>query len=232
MILGLVGVIWLAMVTGFGIDIVKRAQNGGVHFPLIIHLHAVAYLAWLALLVLQVWLVRTRRIRWHRRAGLWAIVLLPMMLVLGPAAAISDVAGNPYMPDRWIAWLSVQFTNTIGCVVLLTLGLLARRHASAHKRLMLMGTIAVMEPGFGRIWEAPLVARWGEGYLSFFVSTYIGTWALMAAVGAYDFATRRRLHPVYIYACLWIFANEAVAGWLFYEPFWLGWMKTLTNHAT
>jgi hypothetical protein len=95
---------------------------------------------------------------------------------------------------------------------------------------MVMGTIALTEPGFSRIWEPFLEARLGAGYSGFFVSTYIGTVLLIAAVGLYDLATRRRLHPAYIAAALWIFANEAVADWLFHQPFWLTAMKQMTGH--
>lgn len=231
MIAGVVFAIWLAIVAGFGIDIVKRAHNGPLSFPFIIHAHAVVYTSWLVLLAAQVWLVRTGRVTVHRRLGMAALVLLPLMLVLGPAAAIHQVLNNPYMPDKWIAWLSVQFTNAFGSAVLLAAGLLMRRHPAAHKRLMLMGTIAVTEPGFSRIWAPMLAARLGEGFLPFYVSTYIGTLLLVVGVGVYDLATRRRLHPAYIAAALWIFANEAVATWLFYQPFWLASMKAMTGHG-
>jgi len=230
MVVAVVGAIWLAMVTGFGIDMVRRAIDGHLSFLLIIHLHALAYGSWLLLLAVQVLLVRTKRLALHRRLGFAALVLVPLMLVLGPAAVISQVASNPYMPDRWIAWMSVQFTNTIGCVVLLALGFAMRRDPAAHKRLMLMGTIAVTEPGFGRIWEAPLTAWWGEGYLALYVSTYIGAVVLMLGVGLFDLVTRGRWHPAYIGAALWIVANEALAMWLFHQPFWLHWMKVLTGH--
>jgi uncharacterized membrane protein YozB (DUF420 family) len=231
MIAATVLTIWLAIVLGFAIDIVWRARIGALKFPLIVHLHAIAYTGWLMLLAVQVWLVRTGRVAVHRRLGLAALVLLPAMLVLGPATAFYGVADNPYMPDKWIAWLSVNYTNAFGSVVLLTAGFLMRRNAAVHKRLMLMGTIAVTEPGFSRIWLSFLEARLGEGYVPFYFSTYIGTFLLVIVVGAYDFATRRRLHPAYIAAALWIFANEALATWLFYQPFWLTAMKRMTGHA-
>lgn len=227
----LVFAIWLAILLGFGIDLVQRARTSGLSFPLVIHLHAVAYTSWLLLLAAQVRLVRTRCVAVHRRLGRAALLLMPLMLVLGPAAVISQVASNPYMPDRWIAWMSVQFTDALGCVVLLVAGLLKRRDPAAHKRLMLMGTIAVTEPGFSRIWAMALEARWGEGYVPLYFSTYVGTLILVIAVGAYDLATRRRLHPAYVGAALWIFANQALAVWLFYQPFWLAWMKALTGHG-
>ena len=86
------------------------------------------------------------------------------------------------------------------------------------------------EPGFSRVWEAALSAWWGEGYLPFYFSTYIGTVLLVIAVGAYDYATRRRLHPAYLGAAIWIFANGALATWLFYQPFWLAWARRVTGH--
>ena len=228
-IIGLVLVIWLAILTGFGIDIVKKAGTGAFDYPLVIHLHVLTFGAWLALLLVQVVLVRTRRVAVHRRLGMAVLFLVPLMLIFGPATAIVH-SENPYMPDRWLSYMSVEFANVLGCVPLLIAGFLKRGDASAHKRLMLMGTIAITEPGFTRIWGLSLWARLGEGYLPFYFSVYVGTLALVLALGVYDLATRRRLHPAYIAAALWIFANQATATWIFYQPFWLGWMKTLTGH--
>lgn len=228
---GVVFAVWLAIVLGFGIDILKRAKAGALHFHLIVHLHAIAYTGWLVLLAVQVWLVRTRHLAVHRHLGSMALLLLPAMLVLGPATAYYGVADNPYMPEKWIAWLSVNYTNAIGSIVLLGAGLTMRRNAAAHKRLMLMGTIALTEPGFSRIWEPSLDARLGDGYVGFYISTYIGTFLLVAAVGLYDLASRRRLHPAYIAAAVWIFINEALADWLFHQPFWLAAMKAMTGHG-
>jgi hypothetical protein len=230
MIAATVLAIWLAILLGFGIDIVKRAHDGALSFSLIVHLHTVAYTGWLVLLAAQVWLVRTGRAAVHRRLGLAALILLPAMLVLGPATAYYGVADNPYMPDKWIAWLSVNYTNATGSILLLAAGLAMRRDPAAHKRLMVMGTIALTEPGFSRIWSSFLEARLGEGYVPFYVSTYIGTFLLVVAVGIYDLFTRRRLHPVYVAAALWIFANQALADWLFHQEFWLAAMKQMTGH--
>ena len=135
MVAVIVFTIWLAIIAGFGIDIVKRAHQGTLNFPLIVHLHVLAYGGWLLLLAAQVWLVRTRRVKVHRRLGLAALVLLPLMLVVGPATAILQ-ATKPYMPDRWIAWLSVELTNVVGSAALIAVGLALRNDAGSHKRLM------------------------------------------------------------------------------------------------
>jgi hypothetical protein len=223
--------VWLAILLGFGIDMVKRAQSGALSFAPIVHLHVLAYTGWLVLLAAQVWLVRTRRLSVHKRLGWAALVLIPAMLLTGPLTAYAGVAGNPYMPDKWISWLSVNYTNAIGSIVLLTAGFLMRRNPAVHKRLMVMGTIAVTEPGFSRIWAPFLESQVGDGYVGFYISTYTGTLLLVIAVGAYDLATRRRLHPAYIAAALWIFVNEALADWLYHQSFWLAAMKQMTGHA-
>ncbi|WP_242154259.1 hypothetical protein [Sphingomonas sp. BAUL-RG-20F-R05-02] len=230
MVIVVVGAIWLTIVLGFGIDMVKRAHNHTLSFSLITHLHAVAYTGWLVLLAAQVFLVRTGRIAAHRWLGRASLILLPAMLFLGPATAYYGVADNPYMPDKWIAWLSVNYTNAVGAIALLVAGFLTRRSPATHKRLMVLGTIALTEPGFSRIWMPFLEARLGEGYVAFYFSTYIGTLLLVVGVGAYDLATRRRLHPAYIAAALWIIANEVVADWLFHQSWWLQWMKASTGH--
>ena len=46
----------------------------------------------------------------------------------------------------------MELVYVVGSIVLLTAGFLMRRNPAAHKRLMVMGTIALTEPGFSRIW--------------------------------------------------------------------------------
>lgn len=231
MIAAAVVAIWLAILIGFGLDIVRRSPINALHFALVVHLHVIAYTGWLVLLAVQVWLIRTGRLALHRKTGWLALALIPAMVILGPATAYLGVANNPWMPDKWISWLSVNYTNVVGSAVLLAAGFLVRRNAAAHKRLMIMGTIAVTEPGFSRIWQPVLEAYLGDGYAGFYFATYVGTLLLVLAVGAYDYATRRRLHPAYVAAALWIFANELVADWLYHQQWWLEAMKRATRHT-
>ena len=38
------------------------------------------------------------------------------------------------------------------------------------------------------------------------------------------------MHPGYIAASLWIFANQALPDWLFHQPFWLAAIQQMTGH--
>lgn len=215
---------------GFGYDMAMRTGFNPLHFPWYIHVHALAFSAWLILLASQVALVRTGNVALHRRFGRIAFFLLPVMLVTGPLAPILTNRAEASPAPGDLTFMSTQFTNVIGCVVLLTAGLLLRRDPPTHKRLMLMGTIAITEPGFGRLIYGPLHTLFGEGYLPYYLETYTGTLTLMLAAGTYDLWTRGRPHPAWIAAFFWILANEALASWLNYQPFWLDWMRALTRH--
>lgn len=69
--LSYVVLIWLAVLAGFGPDIVKHLRSNAVPYPLAVHVHAVVTVAWLALLTNQVLLIRRREVRLsqmgHRR---------------------------------------------------------------------------------------------------------------------------------------------------------------------
>lgn len=217
------------IVGGFAYDMATVSSPNPFTYSWYTHVHAVAFSAWLVLLATQVALVRTGRVALHRRVGRIGFYLVPVMLVTGPMVAILHRADLPYSAV-WLPFMATQFTNVMASVVLLTAGLLLRRDVASHKRLMLMGTIAVTEPGFGRLIGDPLHAALGEGYLQYYVATYIGTLLLMLLAGAYDLRTRGRPHPAWTAAFLWTFANEALASWLVYQPFWLHWMARLTGH--
>ena len=141
-----VTMIWIAILTGFGIDMVAKAAKGRLDYPLIVHFHAVTYGGWLVLMTAQVWLVRTHHVAVHRRLGMLLWVLLPLMVILGPATAFAIKAAKPVLTDGALGFTAVQLGNVLGASVLLAAGYFQRADAAAHKRLMLMGTIALTEP--------------------------------------------------------------------------------------
>ncbi|MEI9904706.1 MAG: hypothetical protein WDN06_12615 [Asticcacaulis sp.] len=218
------------MIGGFGLDIYKSAAAHRLDYPLIVHAHAVVYVGWLVLFTWQIIMIRKGDYVTHRRTGFAALILLPLMAILGPATAIIMHRLHYDPSDAFIAFMATQFTNVIGCIVLLCTGLLWRGDGAAHKRLMLMGTLAITEPGFSRIWADALYRIFGNGVAQFFVEDYVGTVIAMLGVGVYDLVTRRRLHPAYVLALLWVLANEVTASWLFYQPWWLALCRHIAGH--
>ncbi len=50
----MVGLVWLGIGMGFGPEIVHRLHTHARPYPIIVHLHAVAFVGWLCLLTAQV----------------------------------------------------------------------------------------------------------------------------------------------------------------------------------
>ena len=192
--------------------------------------HALAFLGWLMLFSVQILLIRRGSIRLHRRLGILALLLLPAMIVLGPATAIVMDAARYGPGNTSFPFMSTQFTNVLASSVLILAGLWWRKSASAHKRLMLMGTLALTEPGLSRIYAGWLYDRLGEGFGPYLVETYSGGFVLMLGGGLYDLATRGRLHPAYVAAFAWCLANEVAAAWLYYLPWWADVTRHLVGH--
>lgn len=226
----IVALIWSAILTGFAVDMIRKFNANQLHYPWLIHAHAILYVGWLLVLATQVALVRSGRLAWHRSLGRVAIVLIPLTALFGLAAMMSRKMAPIVVADDGLAFMGVQIANIIGMTGLLTAGILLRRNGSAHKRLMIMGTIMVTETGFNRILHEPVRSLMGDGTAPFLVETYGGTILLMVAVGAYDLITRRRLHPAYVAAFSFMVTLQLLASWLYQQGFWVMWMKQLTGH--
>lgn len=222
--------IWAVTIAGFGLEMVQRFAEGKLHYPLVVHAHAIAFIAWLALFTTQIALIRQGNYRLHLRIGIAAVALIPLMAILSIATVIITKTLKYGHPDTSFPFMSIQFTNVIASTVLLVAGFLLRRSSAAHKRLMLMGTLVLTEPGIRRVVSYFLDGNFHEGFWPFMAETYAGTIALMLGLGAYDFFTRNRLHPAYVMAFSWCVANQLVATWLFYQPWWAQTTTRLVGH--
>ena len=68
-------------------------------------------------------------------------------------------------------------------------GVLKRRDAAAHKRLMLLASLSIISPAVSRIALMPLFAG-----MDLVLSTVLGVVALLAVLPAYDLIALRRVH--------------------------------------
>lgn len=212
--------IWAVTIAGFGFEMVGKLAEGTLHYPLIVHAHALAFVGWLVLLTTQILLIRRDDRSHHRRLGITAVGMIPLMAVLAIATVIVTKTLKYGKPDTSFPFMSIQFTNVIASTALLAGGVLLRRSSTEHKRLMLMGTLVLTEPGIRRIVSYLLDGNFHDGFWPFMVETYAGTIVLMLGVGVYDVLTRHRLHPTYMVAFSWCLANQVVATWLYYQPWW------------
>jgi hypothetical protein len=91
---------------------------------------------------------------------------------------------------------------------------------------MLLGLIYISDAGFARLINGFVAAPLGEGVLGEIVALYMGSDLLMLGLGAYDLATRGRLHPAYVGGVLWTLTLQCLGVVLLNNPAW----KALSLH--
>ena len=78
----------LVVFVGFAPTYYLKGVFGTPPLSPLVHLHGALSTMWLLLLLLQTSLVAAGRTDIHRRMGIGAVLLIPAMLVVGPAVAI------------------------------------------------------------------------------------------------------------------------------------------------
>ncbi len=211
---------WAGVIGGFGWDVADHLRRHGPPFPAIVHVHAVVFVGWLALLTVQSLLVRGRRLDLHRRLGLAMLGLTVAMTPLGLAAGwVAERAahGTPFFDP---AFFIFQIDDMLGFTGLVAAGFWLRAQPAAHKRLMVISTLFLSIAGFSRIWAFAVPGAFQPHFGSFMVGLNTGSDVLILAIGAYDLITRGRLAPAYGAAVIWVLANETAASWLYFNPAW------------
>lgn len=212
--------IWLGIGVGFGRDIVRHFQALLPPYPLIVHFHAAAFVGWLLLLTVQILLIRALKLQTHRQLGVFGAVLALAMVLLGPATAVIVDGLKFGQPGSNPAFLSVQFTDILAFAGLVTAAIVLRKHAAAHKRLILLATLYISDAGWSRWLGSSIVAIFGTGYCSTLARLYLSSDLLVVGLGVYDYVTRRRLHPAYVGGVVWTVANQLTAVALLSSPAW------------
>ncbi len=225
--LGFAAIAWLSIVMGFGPG-VKGMLTGVSPYPhVIIHVHSVVFGGWLALFTAQAWLIGSGQMPLHRRLGLLAVPMIPLMVLLGVAATL--ISRHVYFAagrTDTLAFMIVPLTDMILFPTLAVAALVARHHAPWHKRLMLAATTTLLPASFGR-WIGPwILANFGDGFFGFMAQSYAGPDALIAAGMIHDRVTRGRVHTAWWVALALIVPVQMATSAIYH---WDGWLALATR---
>jgi hypothetical protein len=148
----------------------------------LVHIHGALFVSWIFFLNIQASLVAVGRVKWHKTLGIFGVILPPLMIIFGVLTLFDSIRRNATgIPAELI--LVGDGAELALFVALTSWGLLVRHHAAAHKRLMIIGTIAMLGPAIDR-WPIPHTP---VGAICFQV-------ALPLLIVAYDLWSRRRVH--------------------------------------
>lgn len=203
--------------------------RGSFDGPTILHWHGLLFSAWTLLFIGQTTLAANGRISNHRALGVVGCVLALAMLVAGFGASINSIQTGIRLgfeaKSRAFSIVSLSIVSFF--VVLVAVAVAYVKRPEIHKRLMLVATISILPPAFGRL-ILLVIAPPGAGRpfeaepppvpLSL-APNFLADLLLVVAI-VHDWRTRGRPHPAYLIAgaCLLVIQIGRVplagsAGW-------------------
>ena len=159
--------------------------------PLTVHIHGIAMLGWLGLFIVQNHLAGRGNLAAHRKLGWFGVALALFILGIGTQVTLQAIALHrvpPIFTDPYFLMLGpIHLAFFIG---VLAGAIRLRRSTEWHRRLMLVATVVLMEPAFGRLVPGPIImTAWGpwiEGALQA---------AVLGIAMLHDRRTRGAVHP-------------------------------------
>ena len=171
--------------------------------PWPVHLHAVVFMGWVGIFMLQVWLATRGPLALHRRLGWIAVAYIPVIVLLGTATIVRMVRLGTTPPMWTPAYFFVMnMVALIGFAALTTAALLMRRRTGWHRRLMLCGMSALIITAVNRLMPVPVLFA----VMSLASSLVILSFPLAGIL--FDWQRDGRVHP----AWLWGAAALVLAG--------------------
>lgn len=181
--------------------------------PLRVHFHAVTFMGWVTIFLLQSWLATRGPLQWHRRLG-WLAVGWMGLMVASAMWVIVMMARNGTMPFFFVPQqLLIGDPLTLLCFIgLTTAAVRLRRRTDWHARLHICGMAALMGPAFGRLIPMPLFIP-----VAFEVSNLL---ALVFPVAGMMLDRRRSgtAHRAWLWGIAAIVATQALTDAITYSP--------------
>jgi hypothetical protein len=169
----------------------------------VIHFHGLLFFAWTLYFVFQTWLAASGQVARHRTLGLIGVSLATAMTIFGFLAAVNAMKRSAAvgLTDEGIAFAIVPLSGILFFAVVVTLAVAATRRPEIHKRLMLLASISVLDAAVAR-WFLTFLAPPGPPGpppVPVTIPPAFVAYLLLVAAIVYDWRTRGRPHPVYVY---------------------------------
>jgi hypothetical protein len=149
----------LVIVAGFSTQLGMGRST--FYSPPLVHAHAIIFMGWITIYLLQNILVTTDRMALHRRLGWVAAGWIVPMIVLGFAVTLAMVRrGQVPFFFQPLHFLVFDPLSLLAFAALTGSAIVLRNKTEWHRRLHLCGMAMLMGPGFGRLLPLPLLQPW------------------------------------------------------------------------
>lgn len=209
------------LIAGFSLNIVMGRSS--FERPIIVHAHAIIFMGWMVIYVLQNWLATKGPLALHRRLGWLALGWLALMLYFGTAVTVMNVqAGTVPFFFQPLHFLVFDPMSLIGCIALIGAGVSMRADTGWHRRLNYCGMALLVGPGVGRLLPMPLLIPYA--YQSAFAVVL-----LLPVIGIVaDWWRDGRVHPAWWWGLGGMIATEVVTEAIAFSPMGLSLYQAVT----
>jgi hypothetical protein len=182
----------LIIVAGFSLQLAMGRSSFDA--PLLLHAHAVVFMGWVVIFLVQNLLIATGQVRWHRPLGWLAAAWLLPMLVLGWLVTEAMVRRGDvpffFRPLQFLVFDPLSLVTFIGLTVA---AIWLRRSTDWHSRLHYSAMAILLGPGVGRLLPMPFLIPWA------WEATTVVTLAFPVIGMIVDWVKTRRIHPAWFW---------------------------------
>lgn len=124
--------------------------------PLAFHAHGLATTIWIFLVALQSWSIRRGATAFHRRAGIFSLLLFPpliasFVLIINVSAARFVSGENPFFAQAGPILGFIMLSAIVAYLLLFAQALRHRHNVRMHALYMLATAVILAESAFGRL---------------------------------------------------------------------------------
>ncbi|MDZ4370254.1 MAG: hypothetical protein U1C74_02375 [Phenylobacterium sp.] len=201
----------LVLVAGFSLQLAMGRSSFSA--PLFVHAHAVVFMGWVGIYLLQNVFVATGQMALHRRLGWIAAGWVVLMLVTGCVVTIAIVQRGavPFF-FRPLHFLVFDPLSLFAFAGLTAAAIRMRRQTDWHRRLHFCAMAMLLGPGFGRLLPMPLLAPWA------WEATLVACLVFPVAGMIADLRRAGRIHPAWFWGVGTLIGSALLIEILTYSP--------------
>jgi len=208
---------FLAVLIGFGKTFIVPSAKGTFAAPYIIYIHGAFAFSWIVLFLIQTLLIHYYKYSLHQTLGVLGIFIatgvMVTMILVGKYVVGRDLSLG--LGDIAYSSLIGNITSAFMFFTLVLFGILKRKNAAAHKRLMLLATIVVLWPAWFRFRHYfPSVPRPDIWFALVLADS------LIIIAWIWDRFRNGTIHPILKYGGLFIIAEQTFEVLAFDSALW------------
>lgn len=189
------GAIFMAAIIVAGFSFQLAMGRSTFASPLRVHIHAVLFMGWVAIFLLQNILVSSGRIDLHRKLGWIAVGWMAAMVFSGFFVTIAMVRNGVtpffFRPLHFLIFDPVQCLTFAGLTIA---AVRLRRQTDWHRRLHFSGMALLLGPAFGRLMPMPFLPPYA------WEVTFLACLIVLGVAIFIDSRRRGGVHPAWKWA--------------------------------